>query len=64
MTQKKAPAVFFHCCTGLTQIRVHQNCQINDTAFTGCGTVYVFAPEGSPAAELCDVCLNCEFVAE
>ncbi len=32
--------------TGLTQIKLPQNCSIDADAFTGCGTVYVFAPAG------------------
>lgn len=39
--------------TELTQIRLPANCSIDADAFTGCGTVYVFAPAGSATEEFC-----------
>jgi hypothetical protein len=39
--------------TGLTQIRLPQSCAIDSTAFTGCGTVYVFAPSGGTTSAWC-----------
>ena len=37
----------FKDCTGLTQIRLPQNCAIDGTAFTGCdGLIAVYAPAG------------------
>ena len=39
--------------TELTQIRLPANCSIDADAFTGCGTVYVFAPAGGATEEFC-----------
>lgn len=52
----------FQDCTGLTQIRVNQDCQIDDTAFTGCGMVYVFAPAGGDTETWCNRRANVVFV--
>ena len=54
----------FKGCTGLMQVRVHKDCRIDDTAFTGCGTVYVFAPAGGAAETSCADIDNCVFVEE
>ncbi len=50
--------------TGLTQIRLPQNCAIDSTAFTGCGTVYVFAPSGGTTEDWCQNRANIVFIAE
>ena len=50
--------------TGLTQIRLPQNCAIDSTAFTGCGTVYVFAPAGGTTEDWCQNRSGIVFVAE
>ena len=55
----------FKDCGSLTQIRVPAGCAIGDGAFSGCGTVYVFAPAGSPAQSFCAApananCVFCE----
>jgi len=50
--------------TGLTQIRLPQNCSIDSTAFTGCGTVYVFAPAGGTTEDWCQNRSGIVFVAE
>ena len=52
----------FKGCTNLTQIKVPANCAIDSAAFTGCGTVYVFAPEGGSAQTSCQGIGNCVFV--
>lgn len=54
----------FRDCAGLTQIRLPQDCQIDGTAFAGCGTVYVFAPANGSAETSCSAIANCVFVAE
>lgn len=52
----------FKGCTNLTQIKLPANCAIDPAAFTGCGTVYVFAPEGGSAQISCQGIGNCVFV--
>ncbi len=55
----------FKNCTGLRQIRLPQNCAIDETAFDGCGTVCILAPAGGSAQEYCQDSLhNCVFKAE
>jgi len=54
----------FSGCTGLRQIRLPKDCGIDETAFDGCGTVYVFAPAGGTAQAFCAAAGNCVFVAE
>lgn len=55
----------FKDCTGLRRIRLPQNCQIESTAFDGCGTVYVFAPANGLTQEYCqDSKHHCIFIAE
>lgn len=44
----------FKNCAGLTQIRLPQNCVIDDTAFDGCtDLIAVFAPAGGTTAAWC-----------
>ena len=50
--------------TGLTQIKLPQNCFIDADAFTGCGTVYVFAPAGGTTESWCRSRTGIVFVAE
>ena len=55
----------FKDCGSLTQIRVPAGCAIGDGAFSGCGTVFVYAPAGSPAESFCAApananCVFCE----
>ena len=44
----------FKGCTGLTQIRLAKDCDIHDTAFSGCGTMYVFSEAGGTTQTFCD----------
>ena len=43
----------FKGCTGLTQIRLSAHCTIDPSTFTGCGTIYVFAPGGDSTETFC-----------
>ena len=53
----------FKDCTGLTQIKLSQHCSIDASAFSGCGTVYVYAPAGGSTQEYCGKTTNpCVFV--
>lgn len=54
----------FSGCTGLTQIRLPADCTIDASAFTGCGTVFVFAPAGGTTESGCKGIANCMFVKE
>lgn len=56
----------FRSCPSLTQIRVPAGCAIGEEAFDGRGTVFVFAPAGSPAQTFCadPANPNCLFIAE
>ncbi len=55
----------FKDCTGLMQIRLPQDCQIDDTAFSGCGKVTVIAPANGTTQAYCqDTTHNCVFKAE
>ena len=54
----------FANCANLTQIRLPENCDIDATAFTDCGAVYVYAPAGGTTQEKCDSIPNCVFVAD
>lgn len=40
-------------CTALNRIRLPKNCGIDATAFTGCDTVYIFAPVGGSTETYC-----------
>ena len=54
----------FKGCTNLTQIRLPADCRIDPAAFSGCGTVYVFAPAGDSTEAFCNQETNdCIFVA-
>ena len=50
--------------SSVTQIRVPAGCEIADTAFDGCGMVYIFGTPGSAAEDFCGNHDNCTFVAE
>jgi hypothetical protein len=53
----------FGGCTGLKQIRLDRDCAIDDLAFSGCGTVYVYAPAGGETQAYCSKTTNpCVFV--
>ena len=52
----------FRGCTGLNQIQLPRHCVSDSTAFEGCGTVYVFAPEGGRTEQCCYGIPNCVFV--
>ena len=52
----------FKDCMGLTQIRLPKNCRIDPTAFTGCGRVFVFAPEEGTTEESCGKLINCNCI--
>ena len=54
----------FRGCTGLTELRLPKNCTIAPDAFTGCGTVYIFAPAGGKTEAYCAAHENCVFVGE
>ena len=54
----------FKGCTGLRRIRLPKDCDINSTAFTGCGTIFVYAPSGGATQKSCENNNNCTFVAE
>ena len=52
----------FKDCTGLTQIRLPEHCRIDPSAFTGCGQVFVFAPEGGTTEANCENLVNCNCI--
>ena len=54
----------FRGCTGLTQIRLDGACQIDETAFADCGTVYIFAPGGGDTEDWCRGRTGIVFVEE
>ena len=54
----------FKGCTGLRRIRLPKDCDINSTAFVGCGTVFVYAPSGGTTEDSCEKNNNCIFVEE
>jgi hypothetical protein len=54
----------FSGCKSLTQIRLPADCAIDASAFTGCGTVFVFAPAGGTTEACCEGIANCIFVEE
>ncbi len=54
----------FRDCTGLTRIRLPQTCRIDGTAFSGCGTVYIFAPAGGDTQAWCEGRTGFVFVPE
>lgn len=60
---KSIGAYAFKGCTGLTQIRLDKDCDIDDTAFSDCGTVYVFARAEGKTKMFCDTHEGIEFVA-
>ena len=53
----------FKGCANLTQIKLPANCAIDPAAFTGCGTVLVFAPSGGSTEAACETMVNCVFCA-
>ncbi len=54
----------FKDCTGLKQIRLPQDCQIDSTAFSGCNEVCIFAPAGGDTQNWCSGQSNVVFVEE
>ena len=46
----------------IAQIRIPENCSIEDTAFNGCEAVMIFGIPGSAAEDYCDSHDNCIFV--
>ena len=54
----------FKDCSALNRIRLPKNCTIDPDAFTGCGTVYIFAPGGGSTEAYCNAHENCVFVEE
>lgn len=54
----------FKDCMNLSRLRLPQNCQIAPSAFSGCDTVYVFAPAGGVTESSCRSGAPCVFVAE
>ena len=54
----------FKDCSALNRIRLSKNCTIAPDAFTGCGTVYIFAPAGGSTEAYCNAHENCVFVEE
>jgi len=52
----------FKGCQNLTQIRIPAGCALGTDVFSGCGTVYVFAPADSAAEAYCQSHGNCVFV--
>ena len=54
----------FKNCTSLTQIRLPRFCDIDSSAFTGCGTLYVFAPAGGTTESWCQNRAGIVFIAE
>jgi len=55
----------FANCRRLTQIRIPDTVEtIEDSAFDGCGTVFVFGTSGSVAEEYCEDHTGCIFVSE
>ena len=53
----------FKGCTALKQIRLTENCAIDDSAFEGCVTVYVFAYSGGTTETWCQGKANIVFVS-
>lgn len=54
----------FKDCMNLSRLRLPQNCQIDPSAFSGCGAVYVYAPSGGTTENSCVRIANCIFIAE
>ena len=54
----------FKNCSRLTKIRIPEHCVIADTAFEGCGGVYIFGKPGSSAEAYCESHAYCTFMAE
>ena len=55
----------FKDCTNLMQIRIPSSVvSIDDTAFDGCGNVFIFGTTNSAAKKFCDSHANCTFVLE
>lgn len=48
--------------SGVTQIKLPMDCDIDEDAFSGCGTVYVYAPVGGMTQTFCDQASNLIFV--
>lgn len=61
---KSVGAEAFKDCEALTQIRLSGECVIDQTAFDGCDTVFVFAPSGGAAEASCAENDHCVFVEE
>lgn len=49
--------------TGVKQILLDKDCEIDENGFSGCGTAYVFAPDGGKTKTFCDTHEGIEFVA-
>ena len=56
-------AYAFKGCTNLTQILLDKDCDIDNTAFSDCGTVFVFAQANGKTETFCDTREGIEFVA-
>ena len=54
----------FRNCAGLRKILLPENCSVSPSAFDGCGTVFVFAPDGSATEATCAVIENCILISE
>ena len=54
----------FKDCENLREIHIPTNCDISDTAFDGCGTIYVFGESGSSIENYCQSHNNCIFMEE
>jgi hypothetical protein len=50
--------------TGLTRIKLPQECDINDAAFDQDGSIYVYAPSGGKTEAYCAGHDNLVFIAE
>ena len=68
MVLPPAIGIFASACNGRREFwgedRLPENCHIDDSAFDGCGTVYVFAPAGGTTDSWCDEHTGIVFVAE
>jgi surface protein len=54
----------FKDCRYLEQIRIPAGCTLGTDVFAGCGTVYVYGVDNSPAYEYCQTHDNCVFVKD
>ena len=57
-------AYAFKDCPKLLYIRIPGTCFIDDTAFEGCNTIYIFAEDGTNAQIFCYEHDNCVFLEE